>query len=186
MQEPPTEDWRTPGWIRLGLSDDAGTAGWRAPSVCLQAEILDKVTVDLHSRPRYSKPERQAFGGRLTVPAHSASPARTPAWATDVSPPPKTKPGRPADPRKTLGWITAAATAAVRAKEDALRATVPAAPAQVPTATAQVPAAKCASATAAGRVVVAAAHVDINTHYQTADGGVHPLPPGCGARILLR
>ena len=45
----------------------------------------------------------------------------------------------------------------VRAKEDALRATVPA-------ATAQVPAAKFASATAAGRVVVAAAHVDINTH----------------------
>ena len=29
-------------------------------------------------------------------------------------------------------------------------------------------------------VVMAAAHVDTSTHYQTADGRIHLLPPGCG------
>jgi hypothetical protein len=34
--------------------------------------------------------------------------------------------------------------------------------------------------------LVAAAHVDINTLYQTADGWIHPLPPGCGPLVPLR
>jgi hypothetical protein len=34
--------------------------------------------------------------------------------------------------------------------------------------------------------VVAACHVDITTPYQTADGRVHPLPPGCGPVIVRR
>ncbi len=89
------------------------------------------------------------------------------------------RPSLSADPRKTLGRITAAATAEVRAKDDALCITVSA-------ATEQATAGKRASTAAARRVVVATAHVNINKHYQTADGGVHQLSPGCGPFIPLR
>ena len=50
-----------------------------------QAEMLSKAKARLHSSKRHSKTERQAFGGRITVPAPSASPARQPAWATATS-----------------------------------------------------------------------------------------------------
>ena len=157
------EDWRTPWWIRLGLSDDTGAAEWRTPSVCLRTEMLGKANVGLHSSRRYTKTERQTFGGRVTVPVQSAT-DRTPAWATTASPPPRTKLGRRADLRKTLGWITAAATAEVQARDDAIRATVTAVGAPATDDMRRAP------AMTAGRVVVAAAHVDITTHYQTADG----------------
>ena len=71
---------------------------------------------------------------------------------------------RTAFPRNTLGWITEAATAEVLAKEDAARTGV----------------------TTAGRVVVAASHVDITPHHQTADGRIYPHPPGCGPVAALR
>ncbi len=142
----------------------------------------------MHSSQQYSKKERQTFEMQVTVPAQSASLAQpcTPAWATDVCHPPKTKPGRPAHQRKTLGWITATATAAVRAKDNAIRATVSA-------ATAQAPEDNHVSAIAAGRVVLAAAHVEINTHYQAGSGSTlpdrlrrdQPAPPSCWLFVPL-
>ncbi len=145
----------------------AETDGGMLAAFCRRkAEMLGKAKARLHSSTRHSKTARQ---GRVTVQAQSASPARTPAWATDDSAPPKIGHGRswarsvqvaPATPtptpttppispeptnhayrpataamnaraaRKTRGWITAAATAAVRAKDDTIHATVPAATAK--------------------------------------------------------
>ena len=73
--------------------------------------------------------------------------------------------------------MTAAATAAVLAHDDAMRA---------PVTAATVQATDDARPAAARRVVVAAGHVDTTTHYQTADGEIHPLPPGLGPLCPLR
>jgi hypothetical protein len=70
--------------------------------------------------------------------------------------------------------MTAAVTAAVLAQDDAMRA---------PITAATVKATDDARRAAARRVAAATDHVDTATHYQTADGEIHPPPPGlrsCG------
>jgi hypothetical protein len=106
-----------------GFADETGTAEWWTPSLCTQPKFW---AIGLHSNPRYPKTERQSFRGLVnrgavgfnSTPSLRLGGHRRRRWAADASPPPKTKPGRSADLRKTLDlW----------AKEDAIRATVTAA-----------------------------------------------------------
>ena len=159
MQTPSPPDW--PMWISPARSDIA--------YIGLDEEPASRTR-------RHTKAERQAFGAMITIPAPRAIlAARTPAGTPGTVAPElfhgaatATRTARTA--RKTLGWMMAASAAAQEAEATTFAATK---------ATRQ-------GGKAASHVVVADAHVDTTTHYQTADGRIHLLPPGCGPVRPLR
>ena len=119
---------------------------------------------------RHTKAERHAFGAMITIPPPRAIlAARTPAGTPGTVAPEllhgaatATRTARNA--RKTLGWMMAASAAAQEAEATSLAATK-----------ARLTTRQGGKTAKASHLVVAAAHVDTTTHYQTTDDTIHPL-----------
>ena len=125
---------------------------------------------------RHTKAERQAFGALVTTstPVHPVSAALTLAGNPHAVASAQTDCAYRYAAGRTQAWTSSTMLGRTMA--------APAAAQVINTAadTGRLTAAGRPAAAPARHVVVAASHVDTSTHYQTADGRVHLLPPGCG------